>query len=357
MSGRGGSTRATWLGAVAIVLAAAPAHSQRIRPGNSAASELSPEVSPNRADQAGNEDSSPPRSDVGNAPGQAANHQQGRVGPIPKAGTPNDLDPVQAVPERRARQDSSYAILGRGWLVDGLILIIAALLGALAAGPLALRRARHDRLARISQQLHVVQKAIDGLPRGNASSGSPDRNPDAAVRRPGYAIGGEDDLRHFGGAKPSPTPPPPAARRPLDTEQDQRMGRALEDYRQLLAVKGAKASQLGQLLSQFRQLRALQLGGPKGIAASAYDRDDPNVMVVAAGDGHHFAVLPTYNYLASFSITFSAQVQNPAIMSKLFRFNADGSKHLRVDRAAQITIDDAGAVDIIQQGQLSGFVS
>ena len=104
-------------------------------------------------------------------------------------------------------------------------------------------------------------------------------------------------------------------------------------------------------------LFGVHVQGPTGIEATGYDPDDPNLMVVAAGDGRHFAVVPTYNYLTSFSISFSAQVQNPAIMSKLFRFNADGSKHLRVDKAAQIVIDDAGGVEIIQPGQLSGFVS
>lgn len=130
-------------------------------------------------------------------------------------------------------------------------------------------------------------------------------------------------------------------------------------YRDLLAQR-PKPRQLQDVIDEDVDARAIGFG-PDGVtlSLSAFDPDDPGQMLVAlAGpDEESLMVLPTFEYLESFRVAFSAPVQNPAIVRHLFELDQDDGGGLRLIEPALVRIDEAGAPRRSRAGRMGGYSS
>jgi hypothetical protein len=260
------------------------------------------------------------------------------------------MENFQFPPEESPDQNrAGGGFLGNNRLIDALILIIAGLFGALVAGPLALRSARHAALKDMAEKIDRIEAAVNKLPRGNpgGAPAEPDRAgglarswiPQATDRSPRTgAPQGTGDARDAG-----------------ETEHRHRSDRAVQDYARLVAAKNVRPQQLSELLNAFQDVRGLQLDSAANVAAVPYLLSDLKQLAVAMGDGRSFEVVPTHHYAATFAVTFASAAHNPPIIRKLFEFRANGTRQLQVDRPARVSIDEAGTVHINSRGILSGF--
>ena len=130
-------------------------------------------------------------------------------------------------------------------------------------------------------------------------------------------------------------------------------------YRDLLAQR-PKPRQLQDVIDEDVDARAIDLG-PDGVtlSLSTFDPDDPGQMLVALSgpDEQSLMVLPTFEYLESFRVAFSAPVQNPAIVRHLFELDQDDGGGLRLIEPALVRIDEAGAPRRSRAGRMGGYSS
>jgi len=269
---------------------------------------------------------------------------------MPEAGTPD-----------AAAEPVSDGLLGKSSLFDILVLLAAALVGALG-GLLSPWSRSADRLradhAAIVLRLRRIETGLKAQETLSAPAPTPagPRYEPFDTRRRGSPLPHPEDgyqLHRDGG----PSSDAAAAPRREEQERNGKMERALAEYGKLVATKGSKPRQFTQLLAEFPEARAIRLDHAQGLSTEPFREGDANQFAVAVGDGRRFAVLPTYEYVSDFSIAFSAPVQNPDFIRQLFEFVADDTGQLRVESAAVVEIDETGAVQIVRRGRLAGFRS
>jgi hypothetical protein len=341
-------TRALLL-AAALLAAPAAVRAQQETAPQAAEPQAPPAELQARPEQPGEEAAAP-----GNAPAAQAQRQ------APAGARPEPR--YEDVPFREAPQATAQpvsALLGRTTWFDALMLLAAALSGALVALLSSWSRSAeraHRHIASLSRRLTQLESDLRARPmHGTAErSGEAPRYEPVDTRRRSVS-----NPLSAGEYRPDRDSPPVQAPAPPAPREDHRRAAGLESavasYAKLVATKGSKPRQFHEILAQFPETRALRFDPATGIAAEAFRGDDANQFVVAVGDGRRFAVLPTYEYVSDFSIAFSSQVQNPEQIRQLFEFEADESGQLRVERPAEVEIDEFGAVHIRRRGRLSGF--
>jgi hypothetical protein len=156
---------------------------------------------------------------------------------------------------------------------------------------------------------------------------------------------------------PPPAPAPTPIPAPTGIAWAHRMREAVVDYSRLVETRGVKPRQLAAQLDAFPDVRGLRLDAAGALTAIPYSAHDPAVLLLAAGDGDTFAVLPTYDYAASFRFAFWQPVQNPESVRRLFDLEPDDSRELRVEAPAVIRIGGNGQAALIKRGRLRGFQS
>ena len=130
-------------------------------------------------------------------------------------------------------------------------------------------------------------------------------------------------------------------------------------YRDLLAQR-AKPRQLQDLIDEDGAARAVAFDADRQtLSLVPLDPNDPGQMLVAlaAADEGTFVVLPTFEYLESFRVAFSAPAQNPPAVRHLFDLEQDDADGLRLLDPALVRIEDAGTVLKQRSGRMGGYSS
>lgn len=326
----------------------------------------------------------PPATNVPNAsdapePEAGAPKAKGVSGAVPaNENTPaNDTgkaEAVKAAPEEEQEYIGDFTVvdppaierglLGGSVLTDILALALAVILGALlgglfgawrAAGPARRAFERHERrIAAVEKGLNAQAK-LSQPPAGTGSAPQPTRL--GPYGRP-LPYGLDPEGTDFSSA-PAPRDDPPAtpdSARRAALERNRQLDQTVEDYCRLVATKGARPRQFAELLATFPRLLSVRTEAGN-IVGEPYREGDANQILVAAGDGEHFAVLPTYEYLADFSMAFSKLVMTPPIVGQLFHLKEDESGQLQLVRPATVEKDESSVLRVTGKGELSGFRS
>jgi hypothetical protein len=133
------------------------------------------------------------------------------------------------------------------------------------------------------------------------------------------------------------------------------------------AAERMLTARYGQLLAgtprprQFNEMvwdlngRSLRSAGTGRLAISDFTGNDVNELLVAIPDGNRFLVVPTYDYLSEFQSAFGVVIQNPDHIRHYFDLRPDGIGQLRLLRPAVGREDEAGRMQVVEKGILSGF--
>lgn len=151
----------------------------------------------------------------------------------------------------------------------------------------------------------------------------------------------------------------PERRAPARLERASAARDRVARYRDLLAQR-PKPRQLQDVIDEDVDARAIGFG-PDGatLLLSTFDPDDPGQMLVALSgpDEEGLVVLPTFEYLESFRVAFSAPMQNPAIVRHLFVLDQDDAGGLRLIEPALLRFDEVGTPHKSRAGRMGGYSS